>query len=78
MTAPVEVTTRYVTTVDDLASAWAFVMDHLDHLDRLGPDPEVHIKPIWIMNVHEVLDGSEERPARQFEVVVSGMVQADV
>lgn len=69
----IETTTKYVTTVDDLPSAWAFVMEHLD---RLGPDPEVHIKPIWLMSVSDALDG-HEGPDRQFEVAVSGMVQSD-
>lgn len=74
MSAPVEMTTKYVTTVDDLPAAWAFVMDHLD---RLGPDPEVHIKPIWIMSVSEAMDDPMNGPQRQFEVVVSGMVEVE-
>jgi hypothetical protein len=70
----IETTTKYVTTVDNLPAAWAFVMDHLD---ALGPDPEVHIRPVWIMSVAEAMDERDERPAREFEVAVSGMVQAD-
>lgn len=70
----IEVTTKFVTTVDDLPTAWAFVMDHID---ALGPDPQVQIRPIWLMSVTEAMDGRDERPMRQFEVVVSGMVPQD-
>lgn len=70
----IEMTTKLVTTVSDLPAAWAFVMEHLDDL---GPDPEVHIKAIWIMSVAEAMDGRDERPAREFEVAVSGMVQRE-
>ena len=31
MTAPIEITTKYATSVDDLPDAWAFVMERLDH-----------------------------------------------
>lgn len=73
--APVEVTTRYVTTVDDLPSAWRFVMERLD---SVGPDPRVLISPVRIMPVGQMIDtleGAEEsRPVRQFEVLVEGML----
>lgn len=69
---PVEVTTRYATSVDDLASAWAFVMDRLDHV---GPDPEVRITPIWSWSVHDMDRPDDYQPPRRFEVVVSGMVE---
>lgn len=71
---PIEVTTRYATTVEDLSAAWAFVMEHLENV---GPDPEVHIKPIWIISVRDMdRDDAPETP-RRFEVVVSGMVHLD-
>lgn len=70
--APIEVTTRYATTVDDLGAAWAFVMDKLDHV---GPDPEVKISPLWIMSVRDMDREDMDRPPRQFSVVVSGMVE---
>jgi hypothetical protein len=71
MVAPIEVTTKYVATVDDLAAAWVFVMDRVD---RVGPDPSVQIKPLWIVSVHDM--GNDDTPPtpRQFEVVVEGMV----
>ncbi len=75
MTAPVEVTTRYATTVDTLPEAWAFVMAKVDDV---GPDPCVKISPLWIVSVSDMdLPGSDEapRPPRQFSVVVSGMVE---
>jgi hypothetical protein len=75
MSAPVEVTTRYVTTVDTLSDAWVFVMDSLD---RVGPDPHVTIKPIRIISVGQMQDGLEGRevvrPPREFEVCVEGTV----
>lgn len=67
MNAPIEVTTRHVTTVNDLAGAWAFVMARLEHV---GPDPEVHITPVWVI-------GDDDTNARHFEVVVSGMVEEE-
>lgn len=75
-TQPVEVTTRFVTTVDHLADAWAFVMDRID---QVGSDPTVHIKPIWVYGVGDMIDGLDgadvSRPSRQFEIVVEGMVE---
>lgn len=69
----IEVTTKFVTTCDDLPAAWAFVMEHID---RVGPDPSIHIGPVWSISVGEVLEGRDsENPPRHFEVAVSGMVQ---
>lgn len=66
----VEITTRYATTVDDLSSAWAFVMDRLD---RAGDNPSITISPIWTYNVSDI--DSDQTPPRRFEVVVEGMVE---
>lgn len=66
--APVEVTTRYVTTVDELGDAWAFVMAHLD---CLGPDPRIVVKPVWISSPLD-MDLDIQVP-RRFEVLVEGM-----
>lgn len=78
MSRHVEVTTRYVTTVDELAAAWAFVMDRLD---RVGPDPRITISPVTIIGIGDMIDGLEGRPdrehPRQFEVVVEGMVREE-
>lgn len=64
---PVEVTTSYVTTVDDLTTAWAFVMAHID---TLGPDPHIDVAPVtW--------DHDSDQQRRRFEVSVSGMVQKE-
>jgi hypothetical protein len=57
---PVERTIMYATTVTALGEAWAFVMGHLD---EVGPDPSIQIKPLWWSD-----------DSRRFEVVVSGMV----
>lgn len=64
MTAPIEVTTRYATSVDELADAWAFVMAHVD---KVGADPYIGIKPLW--------SSGDDFTQRRFEVVVSGMVE---
>lgn len=71
MSCPVEITTRYATSVPDLGAAWAFVMAHLD---SVGPDPEVKISPVW--TITSDLPDNEE-PPRHFSVVVSGMVHED-
>ena len=71
MSIPVEVTTRYATTVDDLPAAWAFVMAHLD---SVGPDPSVEIKPFWQASVHDIHSDDHDWP-RVFEVVVEGTVR---
>lgn len=68
MDDPVEVHTRYSTTTDDLASAWAFVMSKID---LLGPDPAVEITPLWEIR------SDEEDPPRRFSVTVSGGVIED-
>jgi hypothetical protein len=72
MSPPIEVTTRYATTVDDLPAAWAFVMDKLD---SVGPDPSVEIKPLWAWAVQDMDRSDDYVPPRQFSVVVSGMVE---
>jgi hypothetical protein len=74
MSAPIEVTTRYATTMDDLNAAWGFVMDRLD---RVGPDPSVIIKPIWMANVQDMERVDVPPMQRQFEVVVEGMVEEE-
>ena len=62
----VEKTTKYVTTVDQLSEAWAFVMEHIEHV---GPHPEIEISPIEVMPV-----GSDVWSSR-FSVRVEGMVE---
>lgn len=69
---PVEVTTQYATTVDELHDAWAFVMAHVD---KVGPNPSIKISPIWSYGVID-MDHDESDAPRRFEVAVSGMVQA--
>lgn len=64
--SPIEVTTRYATTVPELSDAWAFVMDRVD---AVGASPQIHITPIW------VIGRNDEEDYRKFEVVVEGMVE---
>lgn len=66
----IEVTTRLATTVNELADAWAFVMEHID---SVGPDPSVKIDPVWSRGFDQV-DDNDPWP-RHFSVVVSGMVE---
>jgi hypothetical protein len=66
---PIERTVTLATTVDDLPAAWQFVMARIDDL---GPDPRITISPVWAYNVADL--SSEQRPPRQFEVAVSGMI----
>lgn len=73
MSAPIEITTRYATTVDDLPTAWAFVMEHID---KVGPDPSIKISPLWIVSVHDMGNDDMAPTPRQFSVVVDGMVEA--
>lgn len=75
MGVPVEVTTKYVTSVDTIADAWAFVMSRIDDV---GPEPSVSIRPFSSIGVADIIDGLEDQGgegwARRFEVVVEGMV----
>lgn len=64
--SPIEVTTRFATTVADLPAAWAFVMSKID---SVGPSPSISISPVWTVARDET-----DHP-RHFEVVVSGMVE---
>jgi hypothetical protein len=66
----VEFTARYATAVEDLASAWAFVMEHVD---KVGPDPSIHITPYWGVGANEELLAVEDFQ-RRFQVVVDGLV----
>ena len=68
---PVEVTTTFATSVDDLAAAWAFVMAKVD---QVGPDPRITVSPIWTISASA---GDDEEPPRRFEVSVSGMVHEE-
>ncbi|MCL2463599.1 MAG: hypothetical protein FWF28_00825 [Micrococcales bacterium] len=68
----VERTVKFATTVDDLPAAWAFVMDHMDDL---GPDPQITISPVWQANDSPPLD-SDFAMVRRFEVAASGTVTA--
>lgn len=68
----VEVSIRYETVVDDLAEAWAFIMDKIE---SVGPDPSVHIHPAkdGPPPMLQALMGQEVQPAtRRFHVVVEG------
>lgn len=67
--SPVEVHTRYATSTETLAEAWAFVMDRID---KVGPDPAIEINPCWF-----VCSADMTEPRRHFSVVVSGAIEED-
>ena len=75
MSDPIEITTRYATTVDDLPAAWAFVMERLD---SCGDHPSIEIRPVSTIGVADMLDGLDGQEGgtwqKRFEVVVEGMV----
>lgn len=67
----VEQSTKFATTVDSLQEAWVFVMEYVA---LVGPDPEIHISPLWAYDYDEDIVRSEMGSRRQFEVMVEGMV----
>jgi hypothetical protein len=68
--APVEVTTRYATTVPDLPAAWVFIMAKVD---TVGPRPRIEISPLSAATVQSMIDGESLEWSDAFEVVVEGM-----
>lgn len=73
----VEVTTKYATTVDDIPAAFSFIMSKID---TVGPNPRISISPIHVQPVSlvEMMEDPDEDHGtwkREFEVVVSGMVE---
>lgn len=72
MSDPVEITTRFATNVEAMSDAWAFVMARID---RVGPDPTIYIKPVWVYPLVEmemIEIGQMPQAVRRFEVVVQG------
>jgi hypothetical protein len=69
--APVEVSTRYATTVETLADAWEFVMTRID---LVGADPGITISPFWRVDMTD----PDAEAARLFTVVVDGMVEEPI
>lgn len=70
MSAPVERTVKVATTVDTLADAWSFVMEHVDNV---GPMPQININPISVMDMAD----PESEWSTAFEVSVAGMVEEE-
>lgn len=71
--SPIEVTTKYATSVDTLAEAWRFVMTYVD---QVGPKPHIRITPLSIYSMADIGNDDAE-PECCFEVLVSGMVEED-
>lgn len=59
---PIEVLTRFGTTVETLTDAFEFVMEHLE---LTGEAPSIEISPFWTYS-------AEESGTLGFSVVVSG------
>lgn len=67
---PIEVDTRYSTTVDELTDAWSFVMEHID---KIGPHPSIRIYPCWGVDRDEALEEPDDQV--HFHAVVEGAVE---
>jgi hypothetical protein len=67
---PVEIDTRYSTTVDTMQEAFAFVMEHID---TMGPEPSVHINPCWGVDRDEAVN--EPEGSVHFHVCVEGTTE---
>lgn len=64
---PIEVSVSYGTFVETIAEAWAFVMEHVDHV---GDEPTVEIHPQWLFP-----EDDQDSPIDGFSVAVSGSVE---
>lgn len=64
----VEQYVKFQADVLDIASAWAFVMEHID---QVGPDPQISIKP---MLVYQASLSNESSYRREFRCVVKGRI----
>lgn len=64
---PIEVDTRYSTTVDNINDAWTFVMAHID---KMGQEPSVHIYPCWGVDRDDAINEPEDQC--HFHAVVEG------
>jgi hypothetical protein len=68
--SPTEYTARYAKVVDSIQDAFVFVMAHME---KVGPDVQVIINPLWAHEHDEFGDVVEAK--RLFEVAVSGMIE---
>lgn len=68
--SPIEVTRKFATTVEELADAWAFVMEHID---EVGDSPRITISPVWSFDWNDAGRDDAPTPPRHFGVSVSGM-----
>lgn len=67
--SPVEITTKYATTVETLQDAFVFIMQYVD---ALGTDPFIKITPIHSYSMSDM--DMEDPPCKHFfEVMVSSM-----
>lgn len=67
---PIEVITRYATTVDTMQDAWVFVMEHMD---LLGTEPSVDIHPCWGVDSEDAAAEPEDKC--HFHVIVEGSTE---
>lgn len=68
--SPTEYTARYAKVVESIQDAFVFVMAHME---KVGPDVQVVISPVWSHEHDEAGDVIDAR--RVFEVSVSGMIE---
>lgn len=60
----------FTDSVESVDKAFGFVMDHLE---QVGDDPSVKIRPVWFS---DLFDSSNEM-VREFEVTVSGVFDGE-
>lgn len=68
----VQKTVSYETVVDDLPSAWAFIMSKIE---TVGPDPSVHIHPASTAPppmLMAIFGRDDIEVERKFHIVVEG------
>lgn len=65
----VQHTVKYETLAEDMTTAWAFVMAHID---KVGPEPSVTIRPCLVWKDQSV--GGEGKYYTQFRCKISGRI----
>lgn len=69
--AKVEHTSTYVTNVETITDAFAFVMEYME---KVGPHPFITIKPREVMSIQTLLSEGGDAWVFEYEVTVMGMV----
>ena len=62
---PIEIVSKYLTTVETMSDAWEFVMEYID---ELGDEPTVEIHPCWGVD-------DDDSETCHFHVMVEGCIE---